>query len=491
MTKQHTGKTYKEQSETVERLERELDAVFNSGFAMALIDSDHRFIRANRMFCRMFSCKQGDISGKRCSDLLKFDICSGPDCPLRQIKQGEKEFEREIRNYPVGQQRISFIYSAKPYKVTGKNEAGIIVSFMEITKRIEAEEALAESESMLTAINMASPLGIGLVRNRKIIWANEAFFSMMKLKSGDLSGCRYMKHYLSGDEDEVVERDLFPIIDEISYGQFETKLKRIDGSLLDCMIFTYTVDFNNPDKGRILAIMDISDLKKTEKELLQSRENIRKLARHNELAREEERKHIAREIHDELGHVFTALKIDIKLLSDQLPIEKPELVDSSQKMIRLIDETIPKVRSISSRLRPSVLDHFGLIAAIEWQADDFRKRTGIECSLEISDKEINPDSETSTAVFRIFQESLTNVARHANAGLVAAEFGKQGENLYMKVIDNGEGINSDNVDVSNSFGMMGMHERAGAVGGKLAIEGVPGVGTTVTLSVPLNQSKHA
>ena len=224
-------------------------------------------------------------------------------------------------------------------------------------------------------------------------------------------------------------------------------------------------------------------------ELERSRQQLRELAARLRDAREEERIRVAREIHDELGQVLTALKMDLasveKRLSEMKDHELQDvLLDKVRSMADISDRTIQSVRRISAELRPPVLDHFGLLAAIEWHADEFQRRTGIECTVSATDEKSDFDEATSTGLFRILQEALTNVARHAQAGKVAVRLKNDGCNLVLTVKDNGNGIAEEEMSDSSSLGLLGMRERAVALGGELRICGVPGKGTTVEALIP-------
>lgn len=154
--------------------------------------------------------------------------------------------------------------------------------------------------------------------------------------------------------------------------------------------------------------------------------------------------------------------------------------------MEMVETTIRKVRSISSQLRPSILDHFGIVAAIEWQAKEFQKQTAIRCRLNLPKQEIQLAEAKSIAVFRIFQEILTNIARHANATRVDINLQLNETNLLLIVSDNGKGIKSEDLSSKRSLGITGMKERANSVNGKLNISGVSNIGTTVTLTIPIN-----
>lgn len=211
---------------------------------------------------------------------------------------------------------------------------------------------------------------------------------------------------------------------------------------------------------------------------------LRELALHIQLAKEEEAKRIAREIHDELGQSLTALKIDLHWLKGQLAQDAPGVQDKIGIMLKLIGETIHFVRKISSQLRPVLLDDFGLSAAMEWQAKEFSDRTGI-CSHFFSRPEnIVPRQDQAVAFFRVFQEALTNVARHASATQVKAGLWETSNTLVMEVCDNGIGITKSQMMDTRSFGVIGMYERVKRLGGELEIHGHREHGTTLRAWIP-------
>jgi len=227
-------------------------------------------------------------------------------------------------------------------------------------------------------------------------------------------------------------------------------------------------------------------------ELERSREQLRKLSRRLQSIREEDSKRIAREIHDELGQSLTALKMDLSWLASRFPEDISDrrlLLDKIKAMTSLIDRTIQTVQKISSELRPGLLDDLGLIPAIEWQAQEFQKRTGIHCQLEIEGETLDLDSDRSTAIFRVFQEALTNVARHARASRVSINLRTDAEKLELRVTDNGIGISEKAVQAIDSLGLMGMRERLHPFGGELGIRGWPNKGTELTVSLPLKKSR--
>ncbi|MEE8606613.1 MAG: PAS domain S-box protein [Nitrospiraceae bacterium] len=228
----------------------------------------------------------------------------------------------------------------------------------------------------------------------------------------------------------------------------------------------------------------IAERHRVEERLRRSEDQLRALSGHLRAAQEEERARIAREVHDELGQSLTALKIDLTWLSQRLAGERVELQTKIQTMTHLIDETVQAVRRIATELRPGVLDHLGLVAALEWQVREFQERTGLVCALKKSPDDLVLDTARATTVFRICQEALTNVARHAQATKVEISLKITGRKLVLEVRDNGRGIPEHAVADPRSVGLMGMRERILPWGGNIRIQGVEGKGTVVTVHLP-------
>jgi signal transduction histidine kinase len=216
----------------------------------------------------------------------------------------------------------------------------------------------------------------------------------------------------------------------------------------------------------------------------QSFAQLRALAERIHTAREEERTRVAREIHDELGQALTAIKIEFTSLLRDLPEERGQAAPRSQAILKLLDETIQSLRRIGTELRPGILDDLGLVAAIEWAAEDFQARTGTKCQISLPNADIALDRDLATALFRIFQETLTNVARHAEATQVDVRLAREKGNLILEVRDNGKGIREEQLAAGTSLGILGMRERVLLLGGTLTINGILGKGTTVRVVVP-------
>lgn len=219
-------------------------------------------------------------------------------------------------------------------------------------------------------------------------------------------------------------------------------------------------------------------------EVLRSREQLRELTSHLDRGREEERASIARDIHDELGTLLTAAKIEIATLERDLDATRPDLGTTARSIETLLDQAMNASRLISRRLRPAILDH-GVVAAVEWQARDFSKRLGLKCDLRLEVEDVDMSPEDATAVFRVFQEALTNISRHAGAGRIGVRLAVEPDGaLLLAVKDDGRGIAAGDLDKAGSFGVRGMRERCRAIGARLEIRGAEGGGTELSLRVP-------
>jgi signal transduction histidine kinase len=228
------------------------------------------------------------------------------------------------------------------------------------------------------------------------------------------------------------------------------------------------------------------ELHRKSERLRESEDKLRRLAAHLITVREEERAHIAREIHDELGQVLTGLKMEVTQLAKQLK-EKAH-IDRTDSMCALIDSTVQTVRKIATGLRPEMLDDMGLVAAVGWQAKEFQKRTGIRCRAKLPPETERPPVDLATTVFRIFQEILTNVARHARATRVDIDLDISPERVALIVVDNGVGIPDADLAGRKSLGLLGMQERALLFGGEVNLTGTPGHGTRVAVTIPVTKA---
>jgi PAS domain S-box-containing protein len=239
---------------------------------------------------------------------------------------------------------------------------------------------------------------------------------------------------------------------------------------------------------RVLVVnSDITERKRGEESLVLQREQLRALAERLQWVREEDRKRVARDLHDQIGQILTAIKMDMMWMTRHLPESESEVLARLKESIQLISDGVKAVRAICSGLRPGVLDDMGLAAAIEWQAGEFASRNGVQCKVTVPPVDLHLDGDRATATFRIFQECLTNVIRHAQAKSVRVDLCQEEESILLVVEDDGIGFSESRFsNALGSLGLLGMKERAQFCGGDVQISSSPGNGTTVTVRVPLD-----
>ncbi len=234
---------------------------------------------------------------------------------------------------------------------------------------------------------------------------------------------------------------------------------------------------------------EISDRLSKEDEFRRSTEQLRELSARLQSVREEERTHLARVIHDELGQALTGLKMDVAWLQKHLDQQQPALLEKTRAMSDLIDIIVQAVRRIATELRPGILD-LSLVATIEWQLQEFQTRSGIKSKLIRAPEETTLDADGATTVFRIFQEILTNVTRHAQATRIEVSIEENATFLTLQVRDNGRGITDSDIHSPKSIGLLGMQERARLRAGEVHFQSTPGKGTTVTVRLPLTMNNE-
>ena len=272
----------------------------------------------------------------------------------------------------------------------------------------------------------------------------------------------------------------------------EMLLRHRNGSLLTALVtHAPVVDADQNSLGMIQVSTDLTDRKQAELQLQNSREQLRALAAKLESVREEERKSLSRDIHDELGQVLTGLKMELAWMRSRLSsaktVPREALLEKIAQLGEQIDASATTIRKLCAELRPGILDDLGLEAAIDWQAREFSKRTGIKCQLTARTNNLQLGPDSCTAVFRIFQEILTNIARHAKAANMTVVLTETEVDLVLEAQDDGRGIRPEEVTGDKSLGLLGMRERAMALGGNIEFLGLRQGGTSVRLRVPLDK----
>ncbi|MCC6286540.1 MAG: PAS domain S-box protein [Chitinophagaceae bacterium] len=267
------------------------------------------------------------------------------------------------------------------------------------------------------------------------------------------------------------------------------KHRKIDDTIIAVEIFVHSMIIDGL-KAKLVLAHDISNKIQTEKKQAEYLEHIRMLTGYLQEVRETERKNIAREIHDELGQQLTVLKMEIAWMVKKLNISEKDVEVKFTELLETIDGTMTAVRRICAELRPTVLDDIGLEAAMEWHVKQFQQATGITIKLNSATENLLISADIKTALFRIFQESLTNIARHANASAVSVDLDTEDGFITLTITDNGNGFDMAVADQKRTLGILGMKERSLALGGEYKINSKPGKGTTIKVSIPLMPSEE-
>lgn len=362
----------------------------------------------------------------------------------------------------------------------------VLGSSIDVTDKVNARHKFAELEALEATILDSIPHAVIGMKNRRIIFANEGLYSVFGWKAEELVGQTTRVLFRSDEEYEHgAIKNLYSTLEGQRIYRTELTYRHRNGSDVICLVSASRIGAGLKDRGIVVTYEDITERKNAEKELAHFHEQIRNHAAHLESVREEERTSIARELHDELGQLLTVLNMDLVMISKKVSGDQPFLQEKIEGMIKLVDIIMESLKRISMALRPDLLDHLGLAEAIEWQVDNFQKHTGIRCKLAIETQGIDIIPKLATAIYRIFQETLTNIARHAEATSVAVSLKIRWGKIILKVRDNGRGITGEQQAKPAAFGLIGIRERAYHCGGEIKINGKEGKGTTVSVSIPL------
>lgn len=361
----------------------------------------------------------------------------------------------------------------------------------EVTERVRAEKALRAEKARLEKMAMASPLAmysfhIAPDGAMSFPYTSTAFYKVFGLSS-TAAGQELSEITARIPPEEAIRirsatlesAHTLAVLHEIYRYQHPHKGER--------WIESFSAPVREADGGTSWhgIANDITERKQAEQDLLLLQNQLRHLATHLQSVREEERAAIAREIHDDLGQMLTAMRFNLKWIEQALEPGAETMRERVANALELLTQTIQVVRRISTSLHPSILDDFGLSAALEWQITEFQKHSGIRCQIKALPQSLTLERDRALALFRICQETLTNVARHAAATEISLSLQEEQENVWLRIHDNGRGIIVDDLAKRRSLGLIGMRERALSLGGEFSVQGTPGQGTTVTVRIPI------
>lgn len=376
------------------------------------------------------------------------------------------------------------LYNVLPFSLMGMLLAVTIGLFSwHLAKRPEELKRLVEEKTLLSDSIINSLPGIFYLydRNGKFIRWNRNF-ELVSGYSAEAISAMHPLDFFDTDEKPLLSERINTVFNT-GVGDVTAHFYTRDKKKIPCYFNGRKINFGGTD-CLIGMGFDITQIVQAENELRKRAEEIEELRTHLEDIREEERTRISREIHDELGQQLTGLKMDASWIGKRIDKADTMTLERLSVMVSLIDETMKTVRRISSELRPGILDDLGLIPALEWQSLEFERRTGIRVEFESGTSDIYPEKNLSTNIFRIYQEALTNIARHARASKVDATLKDEDDFICLIIKDNGQGFDMEGVKTKNSLGLVGMKERARIFGGEVTIKSDTPGGTVVTLKVP-------
>ncbi len=442
--------------------------------------STKRLIEGNHAFETLTGYMQEDLPGRTIYDVI-VDGCDAIDATFDRL-DADPHIELGERYFRSKANTILTVDASAMLVSIGMRKAVCIIG-RDVTIHNRLTSALKRSEELYRTLyenNTAVMLLINPLTST-IIGANPtacAFYGWNKNTFHE----KHMTDIVATPDDERSGEIAFTL--HGSSDHFFMRQRAANGDTREVEVYTSPVRLLHTPLMYAI-VHDVTEKVRTEEELKQSQENLRRLAAHVETVREEERSHIAREVHDELGQALTALKMDTRWIENTFGGASPQLKVKTITMQRLIDATVKSVQRISSELRPGMLDDLGLGAAIEWQTEEFEESTNIHCLLRIEPEEIDLEKKIATTVFRIFQETLTNIARHAEATVVHITLMKWEDRLSLMVRDNGIGIVEKEINNQKSIGLMGIRERVRSHNGTVDIIGRRDVGTAVIVKIPI------
>ena len=476
------------------RLERLIESV---QVGVVLQSADGKIVFANEAAAALFGMTVKEMEGRTAGDPMwsMIDESGNP------IPDSEQPFPITIRTgkpvrgalrglFPEDPGRTRWVLvNTEPFLDQATSSVSeVVVTFQDITGRRRVEDALRDSEAMFRGVFLDSPTGINLVdRAGKIVAVNPRFCEMLGYSEEEILG-KDPDQFTHPYDLELSPRQSRALDTAVGSGvEVEKRYLRKDGGAVWCTLRTSQIlGEDGEPKYELGLVQDISPRRKAEAELRESEARLRALSTRLASVRETERAAVSRELHDELGQALTSLRMDLSMIHSWLIAGKEidDLVDRVAELLANADTNIDLVRTISSRLRPPILDVMGVGPAIEWQVEEHRTRASAEFHLDITLESGAVSKGNATSIFRIAQEAMTNVLRHARAENVWVHLNKIGRWIELVVEDDGDGIREGASTSHTALGLLGMRERALSMGGKLTIGDRRGGGTVVRLRVP-------
>jgi PAS domain S-box-containing protein len=458
------------------------------------VDRDLKVLWANRAAAAGLEMSTEELKGQKCYELFMGRNMPCEGCPtVKAIETGQ--IQRAVMHQPQvkGMEGESY-WDA--YCVPIRNSAGEVLSYLEVARNITEQKRTADDLRVkgdtLRAILAASPVGVGLAQDRIIRWANKAMYHLLgydEKEEDALKGRATRLFYPDSAEYTRMGEELYLGSQETGIGRADTKWVKKDGSVIDCYVQSALLDPSAPDKGVIVAGLDITDRKEAE-------EKIHRLSHELIRAQENERQRISRELHDRVAQDLSTAKI----LADQilrtrteaaLPAVRQELL----KISNALQGGINTVRNLAYDLRPPVLDDMGLVETIVQYCEEFSERTGLAIDFSSAGLEnAELDSDTEINLYRLIQEGLNNVKKHAEARRVAVKLVRAFPNIILRIEDDGKGFDvharRTASPTEKRMGLQSMEERVHLLQGKMEIHSRPMQGTKIFIKIPSQEVRR-
>lgn len=487
--------------EALRKSEQQFRAIFNSTFQfIGLLNPEGILLEVNDTALQFGGIEREEVVNKPFWECYWWTVSSKGQVKLREAikKAASGEFVRyNAEVYGAGKTQYTIDFSLKPVFDDSGKVVLVIPEGRDITEQIEAEKALRESEVRYRILVESMSEGVAMMDEKgAIISLNKSAVEILKITPDELIGQSLSNPIVKPirlDGTEIKSHE-FTIAKVLETGKAHSTdvmgLPQKDGTTIWISVNAVPVtgDLPNLPFAAIATFRDITAMVEREVALKESQEQLRQLASQLNRAQEEERSRLAREVHDVLGQATTGLRLDIHWLKENGPQENEAFQVRAQNTLDQIEETIGTVRRISHELRPGVLDHFGLGAALEWLAEQYEERSALAFKVQNDAEEHldDLDPDLATALFRIFQESITNIVKHAKAQKVEVKLDHNDDHLILSVSDNGIGISQKNIKKSASLGLLNMRERVLPWHGEVSVTGKPGKGTQVLVKVPFS-----
>lgn len=468
-----------------------LDAVVRAAQeGIVIVDDSQLIVMINPTAQRMFGHASGAVLGSPLTRLMPERFRDGHEARVRRFAESctnDHSSRAGLRLTGLRADGEEFIAEATISRMDVDGPHGPRCFFLallrDLSEELELRDKIHSFEQLLPAISELAPMAIWIAKDDEIVFANRACATLFGIQDEKSLVGRSIYALLRPESHATIRRHIDSTLSGQSHlASVQETIAKLDGSVREVEIVMVPM----PDHGKTTLQMVINDVTRRREEaslLEQSRNQLRQLSANAVEAREEERHRIARELHDELGQRLTALKMDLSSL--RVGVSAQGYGPRIDNMLGMLDDTVASVRRIATDLRPLMLDDLGLNAAIRWLVRDAAKRMGIKVNVQLGEGDPPLSKRASIALYRMVQEALTNVARHARATDVQVQMQQRNGEVVLSVRDNGVGFPKQPTLREGSYGLMGIRERAYMLGGNLEVENPPGGGGCVTVHLPI------